>query len=82
MEDSRVAIAVIVFLVLVVGVNAMMYGVVRGIMRGGKNSSMNAMMNALNPTQKKKDDQQLEELRRTVQELSERKKQTDGDPEP
>ncbi|MEY2818960.1 MAG: hypothetical protein RL275_2423, partial [Chloroflexota bacterium] len=36
MENSRAAVAAILFIVLIVGINFMMYGIVRGVMRGGK----------------------------------------------
>lgn len=80
MEDNRAAIAALLFILLIVGVNGFMYAFVRGVMRGGKNSPFTTMMNALNPAQKKKDDE-MEALRRTVQELNEGKNKTNGDSE-
>jgi len=66
--ESKTAIAALLFILLIVGINAVMYGIVRGVMRGGKNDPLLNMMKAINPAQKKKDDE-MEELRRTVQEL-------------
>ena len=69
MENSRAAIAALVFVLLIVGVNVMMYGIVRSIMRGGKNGPFETMMKALDPARKKRDDQ-FEELRKSVRELT------------
>jgi len=69
MENSRAAIAALVFVLLIVGVNVMMYGIVRSIMRGGKNGPFETMMKALDPAGKKRDDE-YKELRRSVQELT------------
>ncbi|HNK62630.1 MAG TPA: hypothetical protein PKL78_10980 [Anaerolineales bacterium] len=79
--ESKTAIAALLFILLIVGINAVMYGIVRGVMRGGKNDPLVKMMNAMNPVQKKKDDE-MEELRRTVQELSESGQKKDGDTGP
>lgn len=72
MEDSRAGIAALIFVLLILGVNVVMYGIVRGVMRSGKNGPFETMMKAINPAQKKKDND-MEELRRTVQELNEGK---------
>lgn len=69
MENSRAAIAAFLFIVLIVGINIVMYGIVRGIMRGGKNGPLETMMKAMDPTRKKRDDE-FEELRRSVQNLN------------
>ncbi|MBI3166201.1 MAG: hypothetical protein IPG44_03895 [Anaerolineales bacterium] len=65
MENSHAAIAALLFIVLIVGINVMMYGIVRGIMRGGKNGPFETMMRAFDPARKKRDDE-FEELRRSV----------------
>ena len=72
MEISRAGIAALIFILMIVGVNVMMYGIVRGVMRGGKDDPLLKMMKAMNPAQKKKEDE-MEELRRTVQELNKEK---------
>lgn len=69
MENSRAAIAALFFVLLIVGINVMMYGIVRGIMRGGKNGPFETMMKALDPTGKKRDDE-YQELRQSVRELT------------
>jgi hypothetical protein len=71
MENSRAAIAALLFIVLIVGINVVMYGIVRGIIRGGKNGLFETMMKAMDPARKKRGDE-FEELRRNVQELTKR----------
>lgn len=77
MEDNRAGIAALIFILLIIGVNGFMYAMVRGIMRGGKNGPFETMMKAINPAQKKKDDE-MEELRRTVEGLEGKKNPPDG----
>jgi hypothetical protein len=78
MENNRAGIAALIFILLIVGVNGFMYALVRGIMRGGKNGPFETMMKAMNPAQRKKDEE-IEELRRTVQELNKGKDNPTGD---
>jgi hypothetical protein len=80
MENSRAAVAAILFIVLIVGINFMMYGIVRGVMRGGKNNPMLNMIKAMNPAQQKKDEE-MEELHRTLQDLKKDKDNPTGDTE-
>jgi ABC-type lipoprotein release transport system permease subunit len=80
MENSSAAVAAIIFIVAIVGINVMMYGVVRGVMRGGKDDPLLKMMKAMNPAQKKKEDE-MEELRRTVHELNKSKENKNGESE-
>ena len=72
MEISRAGIAALIFILMIVGVNVMMYGIVRGVMRGGKDDPLLKMMKAMNPAQQKKEDE-MEALRRNVQALNEEK---------
>ncbi len=69
MENSRATIAALLFILAVVGINFVMYGVVRGLTRGGGKGPLETMMKALNPKQQTKNDD-IDELRRTMQELN------------
>lgn len=80
MEMSKTAIAALIFILMIVGVNVVMYGIVRGVMRGGKDDPLLKMMKAMNPAQQKKEDE-MEALRRNVQALNEGKDKTNGEPE-
>ena len=72
MEMSKTAIAALIFILMILGVNVVMYGIVRGVMRGGKDDPLLKMMKAMNPAQQKKEDE-MEALRRNVQALNEGK---------
>lgn len=80
MEMSKTAIAALIFILMIVGVNVVMYGIVRGVMRGGKDDPLLKMMKAMNPAQQKKEDE-MEALRRNVQALNEGKDKTKEEPE-
>ena len=80
MENSRLAIAALIFILLILGINFVMYGIVRGVTRGGKNDPLLNIMKAMNSTQPKKNDE-MEELRRTVDELNKGKEKTNGESE-
>ncbi|MBK6794949.1 MAG: hypothetical protein IPG80_20920 [Anaerolineales bacterium] len=80
MEMSKTAIAALIFILMIAGINAVMYGIVRGVMRGGKDDPLLKMMKAMNPAQQKKEDE-MEELHHTVQELSKGKDNRTGDSE-
>lgn len=80
MEMSKTAIAALIFILMIVGINAVMYGIVRGVMRGGKDDPLVKMMRSMNPAQKKKEDE-MEELRRTVHELNADKENKNGESE-
>ena len=80
MEMSKTAIAALIFILMIVGVNVVMYGIVRGVMRGGKDDPLLKMMKAMNPAQKKKEDE-MEALRRNVQALNEGKENQKKDSE-
>lgn len=69
METDRAAVAALIFIVAIVGVNFVMYGIVRGVTRGGAKSPLETMMKALDPPGKKRDDG-YRELRESVRELT------------
>lgn len=69
MEENKVLIGALIFIVMVVGANFVMYAIVRGATRPGGGGFLETITKSLNANQtKKKDD--MEELRRTVQELN------------
>ena len=78
MEENRVLIGALIFIGMVVGANFVMYAIVRGATRSGGGGFLETFTKALNANQKpKKDD--MEELRRTLQDLEEGKNKTNGD---
>ncbi|MBN8656889.1 MAG: hypothetical protein J0M11_14220 [Anaerolineae bacterium] len=80
MEMTKTAIAALLFILMILGVNVVMYGIVRGVMRGGKDDPLLKMMKAMNPAQKKKEDE-MEALRQSVQALNEGKENQKKDSE-
>jgi hypothetical protein len=80
MEMTKTAIAALLFILMILGVNVVMYGIVRGVMRGGKDDPLLKMMKAMNPAQKKKEDE-MEALRQSVQALNEGKESQKKDSE-
>lgn len=77
-SSSRAVIGAVIFIVLIVGVNLMMYAVVRGVMRGGGKSPLDTLMRSVNSTEKKQPDE-MDQLRRSVQTLQEAEKKPDGE---
>ncbi|NWF65438.1 MAG: hypothetical protein HXY38_14170 [Chloroflexi bacterium] len=80
MEISKTAIAALLFILLIVGINVVMYGIVRGVMRGGKDDPLISLMKSMNPAHKKKDDD-MEELRRALDALNKGKEKTNRESE-
>ncbi|MBL8063621.1 MAG: hypothetical protein JNK32_11405 [Anaerolineales bacterium] len=81
MEENKVLIGALIFIGMVVGANFIMYAIARGAARpGGDKGFLGTMMKSLNTNQSKKSDD-MEELRRTIQELNEGKKDQSGDSE-
>jgi hypothetical protein len=80
MENSRAALAALIFIVAIVGINFVMYAIARGFARGGGQGPLETMMKALSPAGKKKDEE-FDELRRTVRDLTEGKKDPPNHPE-
>ena len=79
MEENKVLIGALLFIGLVVGSNFIMYAIARGATRAGGRGFLETIAKSLNTNHKKKDE--MEELRRTVQELNEGKNKTNGDSE-
>ncbi|MEW6286935.1 MAG: hypothetical protein AB1509_11995 [Chloroflexota bacterium] len=69
MDNDRVMLAALIFLLLVVGANLIMYGIVRGFVRGGKTNWMNTLRNSFNQTRQGHADKSMDELRQKVDEL-------------
>lgn len=80
MEENKILIGALIFIGMVVGANFIMYAIARGATRTGGKGILETMVKSLNANQKKKNDD-MDELRRTLQELNEGKKKTDGDSE-
>ncbi|NTU56047.1 MAG: hypothetical protein HGA79_07345 [Anaerolineales bacterium] len=69
MENDRVAIAALLFIILIVGINFVMYGIVRGMTRGGESNWMSALRKSLNKPLEGSANKSMDELRKKVEEL-------------
>ncbi|MCZ2127816.1 MAG: hypothetical protein LC099_08620 [Anaerolineales bacterium] len=66
MENSRAAIAALIFIVVIVGVNLVMYAVVRGFARGGKDDPLVKIMQAVSAKKPEDKADEMDELRKIM----------------
>ena len=78
METNRAVIGAILFIVLVVGANFVMYAIARGAARSDRKGFLESISQALNTAPNKKEES-FDELRRKVEELEEGKKKDAGE---
>jgi hypothetical protein len=75
MENERVLIAALIFILLVVGSNLLMYGIARGAIKGGDSHWMSALKDALSKPMEGTSSRSMDELRRKVEELEKKGEQ-------
>ncbi|MDD2922866.1 MAG: hypothetical protein PHQ36_11340 [Anaerolineales bacterium] len=73
MEGNKAVIGALIFIVMVVGANFIMYGIVRGWTRGGNKNFLETIGQSFNAAKKKEDS--MDELRRKLEELEKEKKE-------
>lgn len=73
MQESKILIGALIFILLVVGANLVMYAVVRGVVRGGGKGLLETFTRSLNASPKSKDTP-MDELHRRVRGLNQSKK--------
>ncbi|MHB8778682.1 MAG: hypothetical protein ACYC6R_13120 [Anaerolineales bacterium] len=78
METNKALIGALIFIVLVVGANFIMYAIARGAARSDQKSFLEMLSQSLKTSPKKKEGS-LDELRRKMQELEEDKKKDAGE---
>lgn len=78
METNKALIGALIFIVLVVGANFIMYAIARGAARSNQKSFLEMLSQSLK-TSPKKMEGSLDELRRKMQELEEDKKKDTGE---
>lgn len=69
METDRIIIGGLLVIVLIVGINAAMYGIVRGITRGGKSSWISTISKSLNKPLENSTNRSMDELRKKIEDL-------------
>jgi hypothetical protein len=75
MENERVMIGALIFFLIIVGSNLLMYGMVRGMTRGGDSNWMNAIRKSLNKPLEGSANKSMDELRKKMEELQGKNKE-------
>ena len=74
MESNKLAIAALLFIVLIVGINFVMYAIARGATKGGDSRWMSAIRDSLSKPMEGSSSKSMDELRKQVEELESKKK--------
>jgi hypothetical protein len=69
MENDRILLAALIFILLIAGANIIMYAIVRGFARGGNANWMNALRKSFDKPLEGSANQSMDELRKKVEEL-------------
>lgn len=75
MELDSAAIGLLIIVVLIVGVNFVMYAIARGATRGGNSRWMSALKDSLSKPMNTTANQSMDELRKRVEELKQKKQE-------
>ena len=73
MESQHVFIAALLFILLIVGANFVMYAIARGWAKGGDSRWMSALRDSLSKPMQGSSSKSMDELRKQVEELKRRK---------
>ncbi len=74
MEANKALIGAIIFIILIVGANFVMYAIARGAAKSNQKSFLETLSQSLNTSAQKKDNS-MDELRQKMQELEKGKKE-------
>jgi len=77
MESNKLAIAALLFIILIVGINFAMYAIARGAAKGGDSRWMNAIRDSLSKPMESSSNKSMEELRKQIAELENKKDKTE-----
>jgi hypothetical protein len=69
MESGNAVVGALIFILLVVGANVVMYGIARGWARGGDSKWMSALKQGLSKPMESQANKEMEELRKKMDEL-------------
>ena len=74
MESNKLAIAALLFILLIIGINFAMYAIARGAAKGGDSRWMSALKDSLGkPVKDSPANKSMDELRKQVEELEKKK---------
>jgi len=74
MESNKLAIAALLFIILIIGINFVMYAIARGATKGGDSRWMGAIRDSLSKPMEGSSSKSMDELRKQVEELEIKKK--------
>ena len=74
MESNKIAIAALLFIVLIVGINLAMYAIARGAAKGGDSRWLGALRNSLGKPMAGSSNKSMDELRKEIEALESKKK--------
>jgi len=69
MESNQAAVGLLIIILLIVGVNFVMYAIARGATRGGNSRWISALKSSLSKPMDTPANKSMEELRKRVEEL-------------
>ena len=74
MEPNKLALAALLFILLIVGINFAMYAIARGAARGGDSRWMSALRDSLSkPLNDSSSNKSMDKLRKQMEELEKKK---------
>ena len=74
MESNKIAIAALLFIVLIVGINFAMYAIARGATKGGDSRWLGALRDSLSKPMEGSSNKSMDELRKQIEELKNEEK--------
>ena len=74
MESNKIAIAALLFIILIVGVNFAMYAIARGAAKGGDSRWMSALRDSLSKPLDGSSNKSMDELRKQIEKLENKEK--------
>lgn len=75
MESGNAVVGALIFIVLILGANLIMYGIARGWAKGGDSRWMSALKQGLSKPLDSKANKSMDELRQKMEELQKNKKE-------
>lgn len=77
MESNKIAIAALLFIVLIFGINFAMYAIARGATKSKDSRWMGAIRDSLSKPMESSSNKSMEELRKQIAELKNKKDKTE-----
>lgn len=74
MESDRILIGALIFILIVIGSNVVMYAIARGWSRRGDSRWMSALRDSLSKPMQSQANKSMDELRKQIEELEQKKK--------